>query len=357
MFTQNDKIYINARFLTQRLTGVQRFAIEISKELKALYGPRIVFVAPNGLVHRDIGKELEVVSIGRFSGYFWEQIELPLFLSRQQRPLLLNLCNMAPVCYSNKIITIHDLAYEDMPGNFNWKFRTVYRFLMPILVRSAKKVLTVSNFSKDRLRHHYPSLSEPQIEIIPNGAEKMLPKPPRPSTEQPFILSVASSSLRKNLDLMILAFNKFNQRNQEAYKLLLVGDKDRVFERQRALKFSSGIVALGRVSDQELHRLYSTASVFLNLSLYEGFGLPILEALSHNTPTVCSDIKVHREIFDGAVYFANPHDTSAIADSLSLAAKNQNGSRKERIDEILQNYTWKKSAKKLQKVIETIQKL
>ena len=355
MSIQNDKIYINARFLMQRLTGVQRFAIEISKELRTRYGSRVVFIAPKGILHHDIGRELEVVSIGQFSGYFWEQIELPLFLRRQNKPLLLNLCNMAPVCYSNKIVTIHDLAYEDMSGNFSWKFRTVYRLLMPKIVRSSKKVLTVSVFSKGRLRRHYPYLDEQQIEIIPNGAKKWPPKEQKLPSDQPFILSVASSSMRKNLDLLILAFNKFNQINHGAYKLFLVGDKDRVFEKQRALQFSSDIISLGRVSDQELNNLYSSSSAFLNLSLYEGFGLPILEALSHHTPVVCSDIEVHKEIFEGAVFFVNPHDADAIANSLSIAVNDQSTKRRQRVDELLQNFTWERSALKIEEVIKNIQ--
>lgn len=97
---------INARFLTQHVTGVQRYAIELSRELIKLK-PDIKFVAPHNIIHQGIAKEFDVKIVGKKTGYYWEQIELPSYLKKTHKnPLLLNLANMAPINYKNKIVTI-----------------------------------------------------------------------------------------------------------------------------------------------------------------------------------------------------------------------------------------------------------
>src|SRR5215217_219081 len=103
------RVVVNSRFLTQPLTGVQRFAIEISKALKRLYGEEIVFVSPQGILHVQVAQELKAVTTGRKGGHLWEQLELPAYLKSQGSPLLLNLANTGPVLYRNKICTIHDV--------------------------------------------------------------------------------------------------------------------------------------------------------------------------------------------------------------------------------------------------------
>ena len=84
------KIVVNARFLTQKITGVQRFAIELSRELVKIYGDKIKFVAPGNIVQKEIAEEFHVEIVGRKSGYYWEQIELPLYLKKKGSPVLLN---------------------------------------------------------------------------------------------------------------------------------------------------------------------------------------------------------------------------------------------------------------------------
>ena len=99
-------IVVNARFLSQHITGVQRFAIEISKELNKM-DAQVRFIAPSNIIHKDIANELGAEPIGRLSGHLWEQIVLPKYLKGLGSPLLVNFCNTAPLNYSNNIVTIH----------------------------------------------------------------------------------------------------------------------------------------------------------------------------------------------------------------------------------------------------------
>src|SRR4051812_40519713 len=103
------KIVVNARFLTQPLSGVQRYGIECSRQIKKLYH-EITFVCPQNVIHQDIAEELGVKIIGRREGHLWEQIDLPLYLAGMKYPPLLNLANTAPIRYRNNYVTIHDLA-------------------------------------------------------------------------------------------------------------------------------------------------------------------------------------------------------------------------------------------------------
>lgn len=349
---QNDKVYINARFLRQQVTGVQRYAIEISRRLKVLYGNQIIFVAPKGIVNKAVGRELNVVFVGRFSGYFWEQIELPLFLKSKGSPLLVNLCNMAPLLYRNKLITIHDMAFLDLPVNFSWQFRTVYQTIIPKLAATAKHVVTVSEFSKSRTLHHLTALNEEDISVIPNGVDLDRFASPAGQEREKYILSVASGSFRKNIDNLVRGFHQFNKSQNEKYKLYLVGDDDRIFEKQPKQPRHESVLLLGRVDDQELSQSYAKAALFLNLSSYEGFGVPVLEALAHNTPTVCSDIEVYRELFQDAVVFVDPNNPLQIAEGIAAALSGcANDPRAEKAKELVNRFNWTDSSDRFSTLI------
>ncbi|MGD0283475.1 MAG: glycosyltransferase, partial [Dissulfurispiraceae bacterium] len=140
-------IYVNARFLEQRITGVQRYAIEISRQLKML-SPDIKFVAPGNIVPDGLADELNIVAHGKMSGHLWEQLELPRFLKKRGNPLLINLGNTSPLHYKNKLVVIHDVAFMRNGQWFSKKFYFYYRFIVARAAREALKIITVSEFSK-----------------------------------------------------------------------------------------------------------------------------------------------------------------------------------------------------------------
>jgi len=145
-------IVVNSRFLTQKITGVQRHAIELSLQLKQLR-PDIKFVAPKNIIHTDIASLLKVETVGTRTGHLWEQISLPRYLKKhnKEKTLLLCLANTAPLYYKNKIVTIHDVSFLANPQWFDKKFYYFYRFLIPRIARNAQTVITVSEFSKKEI--------------------------------------------------------------------------------------------------------------------------------------------------------------------------------------------------------------
>ena len=98
-----SSLIIYSRFLTQPITGVQRFAIEISKQLRKL-DKNLKFIAPHDIIHKEIANELGVEIIGKLKGHLWDQIELPDYLRKHNYPLLLNLANTAPIRYRRKVV-------------------------------------------------------------------------------------------------------------------------------------------------------------------------------------------------------------------------------------------------------------
>ena len=144
-------LFVNARYLTQELTGVQRFAEQISLSLNDIRDD-IIFLSPPGILRKDVAEQLQVKEIGSKSGHQWEQIELPRFLKNNDSGLLLNLGSTAPVFYNNQIVTHHDVTYKRYPESFSKKFRLFYGFLIPMMLKHSKKLLTVSEFSKKEIK-------------------------------------------------------------------------------------------------------------------------------------------------------------------------------------------------------------
>lgn len=152
------RIAINGRFLTQRSSGVQRFAMEtitaidalLDGEYAALKG-RIELLAP--LKARDFPlKNIPLRRAGLFSGYLWEQIEFPLHAVGS---LLLNLCMLGPLAAKHQIVVVHDATVRALPENFSARFRAAYGFLLPRLCRRADLVVTVSEFSRREIGKWY----------------------------------------------------------------------------------------------------------------------------------------------------------------------------------------------------------
>ena len=141
------QILINGRFLCQKATGVQKYALGISLALQKKH-TEIVVVCPNNT--KDL-YGLKVKKTGYGNGFFWEQIWLPFFLLFHKKSLLINFCNTAPLLVKNQIVTIHDLAFLKNNQWFSSSFRRWYNFLIPRLCHRSLKILTVSEFIKKEI--------------------------------------------------------------------------------------------------------------------------------------------------------------------------------------------------------------
>lgn len=305
--------YVNARFLTQKLTGVQRYAIEICRQIKK-QAPQVVFLAPINILHTEIAQELDAQIIGRNTGTIWEQWDLYRFMSNKKN-ILLNLCNSAPLLYRYNMITIHDLAYIFYPKSFSFLFRTWYRFMQPAVIRNAQHLFTVSQSVRDEITTQF-ALSQTDITITKNGIAAFFLQQELPPTwvKEKIILCVGSLNPRKNLPTLFRVFQRV-QLQFPKYQLVCIGADSNIFTQQN-MPLLPNMVCLNSLTDNELASWYQRAEVFVSISAYEGFNLPILEALFFQCQVLCSDIPVHRELYQDSVYFCDIQHESSIQISL-----------------------------------------
>ena len=345
-------IVINGRFLTQKITGVQRFAIDIALNLRKR-SDEILILVPENIIHKEIAEKLEVRVLKGLSGHLWEQITLPIYLKKLGKPILLNLTNSAPIFYKNKITTICDISNITNPEWFSKKYTYLYRIITPNIVRTSKKIITISEFSKSEINKY---LKKPldEIEVIycalPTSFKMVLFNVR--SIKKNYFLCVSSLNPRKNFGRTIEAFLNWNKGD---YSLYIVGDKEGVFANQDFVeRIDDNIKFLGRVSDQELFTLYNEAKGLLYLSLYEGFGIPPLEAQALHCPVLASDISVLREVLGESAIFCNPLDIIDIMRGLDDLSRIDIVFITQKGYENLKRFNWNISAQKVLHLLETV---
>ena len=346
-------IYINARFLTQPITGVQRFAIEICKELQKI-NENIIFVSPPDILHEDIAQLLKVKIIGYNKGHLWEKIDLPIYLRLHGNPLLISLCNTSPLFYSNQIVTIHDMTVFENSLWFSRKFALLYKLVFPIMVFNSQKVLTVSEFSKREIQK-YLNVKTDKIEVISNSVDHCRVFTGESQNKYgKYVLCVGSVEPRKNLKNLIKAFELASLPND--YNLVIVGGKNKLFNSLSLddnPKLLDKVIFTGYVSDEELSYLYKYAKIFVYPSLYEGFGIPPLEAMYYGCPTIVSNTSSLPEVCGDASVYVDPYNIADIANAITKQLLVTDIPQTAFIKHV-SKYSWNRSALRLNSVIQTL---
>jgi glycosyltransferase involved in cell wall biosynthesis len=348
-------IVINTRFLTQEMSGVQRFAEQTCLALKKLRDD-VVFVAPHGIKMHDSAKALDVQCIGRNSGHLWEQLDLPLYLRRHGNPLLVSLCSTAPLLYRNQIATHHDITYIRHPESYTRLFRNLYRSMTPILLAHIKALLTVSNFSKSEIAQFY-RYPHSKIFVVPNAVSDEFQPGPPVREKNDYLLAVSSPSVHKNFSRMIEAF--LTLRGQEHLELRIVGAAAGVFSDpslQRMAASDSRIRFLGRLNDSELIAQYQGATAFVFPSLYEGFGIPPLEAQACGCPVIAANAAAIPEVLQASALYFDPADVSHIATAMERVLTDvtlRQSLRRRGLNNVTR-FSWEDSARRVSQRIDAL---
>lgn len=305
---------INARYKNRPVTGVERFATEVANGLRG-----------RDLVSREIDPGRQLAGI---KGHAWEQFVLPAKMFAGKNEILLSPCNTGPVAVKNQFVVIHDAAVWDYPEGFSRSFGTLYRNLLPALAKRCCRVGTVSEFSRSRLAE-YLKLPENEIVVLGNATSSAFrPAPTQRADQAPRFFCVCSLDPRKNFSKLISAWQALQKAGSlpEGTTLRIAGGANPRNFSSVTLEESDTVKWLGRISDGELIREYQQATAFIFPSLYEGFGLPPLEAMACGCPVLLSRCASLPEVggteFDrkneGAVLYFDPSDT----DSISAAINN-----------------------------------
>jgi glycosyltransferase involved in cell wall biosynthesis len=210
------------------------------------------------------------------------------------------------------VTTIHDVSPITHPEWFSTPYAALYRILTPLAIRASDRVLTVSEFSRDEIVRTCPAAAGKTI-AVPNGVRPRDPSggiPVEGLDTGEFLLFVGANNPRKNIETLIGAYREYRRRASSPVDLALAGPNNDVFA-ELNLPTVEGVRTLGFVSDDELTWLYHNAAAFVFPSLYEGFGLPILEAMSAATPVITSNRGAMAEVAGDAARLVDPTDRPA----------------------------------------------
>lgn len=357
-------LYINGRFLTQPATGVQRFALEILTSLDKLLNSKnalkinYICLIPPDTIMNSLPKwqNISIRACGFMHGNLWEQLELPFY---SRKGMLIDLCNIGPLFHFSQIIVIHDASVFAMPLAYSTTFKLKYKLIYFVLSRTAKMVATVSQFSKKELSH-YLKIKEDKIAVIPEGCEHILKAEMDDSIldkfslrSQPYLLSVGSSSLHKNLNSVVKAMNLTREKLPRL--VIAGGNFSKVFA-QTDNPQDEGIIHLGYVTDGQLRALYENAVAFIFPSLYEGFGLPPIEAMICGCPVICSNRASIPEVCGDAALYFNPINITDIRAQIQQLVNDPSAQALLKQKGLLraQYFNWERAARSLLTIFENL---
>lgn len=352
------KLFINGRFLSQKLTGVQRYAAEMVKAIDALLAseqtPASLRNADWQLLTPADAKEnldldrIKIRTVGRLHGHAWDQIDLARAAAGGR---LISLANSGPVFHRDHIVVIHDAQVFRRPDFFNWRYLAVHRTMGRLLARHAS-IATVSAFSRGELAEVL-NLSATAIPVFPNSAEHFAKTKPdlgiiaRLGVQpQKFFLYVGSRTKNKNLSVAIRAIQLLDR--PDVPLVIVGGDNSKVFQ-DNSGEGAAGLLLAGRLTDSEIAALYAHASAFVFPSLYEGFGVPPLEAMIFGCPVIASMADAVVETCGDAAAYFRATDAEALKQLMleRLATGAISDQERMRQQDRVTFYSWKKSAKAL----------
>lgn len=241
--------------------------------------------------------------------------------------------SVPPFLCSRSVLTIFDLAFERYPQFFNRKLLLQMKVLMPWSCRRAHHIITISESSKrdivdfyrvepERVTVTYPGASDNYQPLDQGQAQARLRQ--AYGIESPFMLYVGNLEPRKNLSRLLEAFAQLKRKDRIAHKLVIVGQKawlyDNIFETLRKHSLEQQVILTGYVPGADLPVLYNAASVMVYPSLFEGFGLPVIEAMACGTPVITSYGSSLEEIASGAAVLVDPYSILSIAAGIEKVA-------------------------------------
>jgi len=269
-----------------------------------------------------------------------------------------------------KVVTIHDLIPYIMPETVGKGYLTKFLMEMPQIIQNTNAIITVSEYSKSDILRFFP-IDPEKIFVTPLAAASKYKPMDKLKCKQflkdkynitkPFILYIGGFSARKNVKSLILAFNKIFKELPEEYNLVIVGADNRdQFAYLNSLgmdmEISKNIIFTNYVLDDDLPMFYNGSQVFAYPSLYEGFGLPPLEAMSCGIPVVTSKLTSIPEVVGDAGILINPYEEEALGNALLTVLGDTALQIKLGLNGIerAKNYTWEKAAKETLKVYKSI---
>jgi len=316
------RIVFNGRFLAQPLTGVQRYGLETLRALDRLLGREPALrrgavwqlALPHDAADPPLLDHFEIRVLPIFRGHLWEQVTLAAFA---HGAYLVNPGYSGPLFQRAQMITVHDAGLRANPQTYAWRYRLFADTLLSVLLPRVDTVATVSAFSARELARHH-GLQRNDLLVCRNGWEHVRADGDDGAVLRRhglasggYLLAVGSLKANKNFGVIPQALQLLD--DIALPPLAVVGATDtRVYRGVEPLPDTKARL-LGPVPDDELHALYRHAAWFIFPSIYEGFGLPPLEAMANGCPVLAAEAAAIPEVCGDAALYFDPHDPASLA--------------------------------------------
>ena len=336
-------IWVNGRSIRSQVIGVSRYTLEISNRLQ----DRVQILTPPE-------------NYNLFQGLLWEQLELPRHL--KPGDLLWSPANTGPLLVSNQVVTFLDVIYLEHPEWFSLTHNLWYRFLQPLLARRAIKIITISQYSHKRILDIL-KIPESKVIVIPGGKGREFTPATLDEINQvkakhflnaSYLLTVSTIEPRKNLSRLFQAWRLMDFK-YPGINLVVAGSWRRHVQNTGLLKeLPDGVHLIGYVEDTDLPALYSGALAFVYPSVYEGFGLPPLEAMACGTPVITSKATSIPEVVGDAGLLFDPYNVEEIAQTMDRIIRDENLRQELRLKglERAEQFSWDNTAQQVWNVLQ-----
>jgi glycosyltransferase involved in cell wall biosynthesis len=347
------KLGVNGRFYAARVTGVQRFAIEVAKRVLE---DATLFLPANVDPPAEIPASTRVVQ-GRLSGHAWEQLELPALRSRAGCDTMLHMAGTAPLGSGGDVLVIHDVLPLTDPAWFSKGFRTWRGVVLRNTSPRVGRVVTVSDWARDEILRvlpiapHRVVVADQGLEPFdhPASDESVISLRARRELPGAFLLAVGAGDPRKNLPFLGRVLRRWRERGETPPPLVVVGaPHPHLFTAAGGWPEGIDLRLLGRVDDSELHALYTAATALCFPSRAEGFGRPPLEAIACGTHAVVADYSAAREVLGGAAMIL-PLEEDTWVDALRVLLSAPAPPPRAAI---IQRFTWTAAARRVRTACE-----
>ena len=371
------QIVVNARHLRKgKLDGIGWFSFQILKRITRNH-PEVHFIF---LFDRNYSEEfvfsenitpLIVSPAARHPVLFyaWNHISVSSLLKRINPDLYISPDGMIPLHAPCKTISvIHDINFKHNPKDLPLLTSKFYNHFYPKYAQKADHVITVSNYSKSDIAQSY-SVKQSKISVVYNAINDTFFSIPEEQKQLvrnswtkacPYFIYVGSIHTRKNIVRLLQSFELFKTKNSNEIKLVLVGSvfwgKNEINRQLKKMRFSADVIFTGRLSDQKLNELMNAALALTYIPYFEGFGIPLLEAMAVDVPIICSTTTSLPEVVSDAAILVDPFNPKEVAVAMekivlddSLRSELIEKGRKRRLQ-----FSWDKSAEDFWKCIQHI---
>ncbi len=338
---------INGLFLTQQMTGLQRYAFELCRELDRLVGRgEIAILIPKVCpVPKVMFENIEAITYGTHRGIVWEQTDLKNYAKRYGLRCV-NFCNVTPLFLEPGVTAVHDLMFKLFPADFttmrNRLSRRWHTFQADYALKHEKWIVVTSHFTRCVLEEHYPC-TKGKVAVIPCGWQhvKRYEENRDWKRKYPFLesnsyfFSMATRSKNKNGAWILEA-----ARNNPQQTFVIAG---RSYEPESGELYPN-VHVLGYISDSDACSLMKNCKAFICPSFYEGFGVPPLEALALGADIIVSNTSALPEVFGDSAHYVDPYNADIDLEALLCEHVAP-------ADKTLEKYSWETSAKRLYQLL------